>query len=125
MSLRWTVASLAFTAVAALGAESRVAIRVSPELSFAPANLKVRTMVATSRENRSVEVIAESAQFYRSSEIELDGERAPRMQIVEFRSLPSGIYDVRAILKGPGGHRLAVAERQINIIESGITDRYR
>jgi hypothetical protein len=125
MTLRPLVASLAFTAVAALGAESRLTLGVTPVMSFAPANLKVRAVVSANEENRSIEVIAESAEFYRSGEIELDGDRAPRTTMVEFRSLPSGVYEIRAILKGPGGNRLAIAERQINIIESGIADRYR
>jgi hypothetical protein len=119
------VASLAFAVGAVLGAESRLAIRVTPVMSFAPANLMVRAVVTANEENRSIEVIAESDAFYRSSEIDLDGGRAPRTAMFEFRSLPSGVYDVRAILKGPGGSRLATAERQINIIESGITDRYK
>ena len=123
MSLRSIPAILVFTAVAAFGAETRLTIRVSPLLSFAPANLMVRTVVAAHEENRSIEVIAESAGFYRSSEIELDGDRAPRTTMFEFRSLPSGVYEVRAILKGPGGNRLASADRRINIIEGGAADR--
>jgi hypothetical protein len=123
MGLRAVAASLAFVAVAALGAESRVAIRVSPVLSFAPANLMVRTTVVANEENRSIEVIAESEGFFRSSEIELDGDRAPRTTMFEFRSLPSGVYDVRAILKGPGGNRLASAERRVNVMEGGVGDR--
>jgi hypothetical protein len=123
MSLRTVAVILAFTAGAAVGAESRLAIRVSPVLSFAPANLMVRTVVAANQENRSIEVIAESDGFYRSSEIELDGDRAPRTTMFEFRSLPSGVYDVRAILKGPGGNRLASVERQVNVMEGGAADR--
>ena len=123
MSLRWIPAILTFSAVAALGAESRLAIRVSPLLSFAPANLMVRAVVAANEDNRSIEVVAESSGFYRSSEIELDGDRAPRTTMIEFRSLPSGIYDVRAVLKGPGGNRLAVAERQVNIIDTSSSER--
>src|ERR1700737_2301517 len=75
-----------------LGAGARLSMRVSPSLSFAPANLFVRAMIETDRANRGVEIVAESSDFYRSSEIELAGDQAPRTTTFEFRSLPPGTY---------------------------------
>lgn len=99
-------------------ANERLSIRVSPSVAFAPANLVVRTTVEPDPSNRSMEIIAESSEFYRSSEIQLDGEDAPRTSVFQFRSLPSGEYSVKAILKGPGGRELATVDRHVNVVES-------
>jgi hypothetical protein len=96
----------------------RMTIRVSPAIAFAPANLVVRTTIAADPDNRAVEIVAESTEFYRSSEIQLDGERAPRTSQFEFRSLPPGMYEVKAILRGASGERAAVRQ-QVNVIGSG------
>lgn len=85
-----------------LGAGARLSMMVSPSLSFAPANLSVRARIEADRANRAVEIVAESIDFYRSSEIELAGEQAPRTALFEFRSLPPGTYQVRATLLGAG-----------------------
>jgi hypothetical protein len=101
------------------GASQRLSIKVSPAVAFAPANLIVRAMVEADRDNRSIEIVAESGDFYRSSEVELDGDDAPRVKSFEFRSLPEGTYRVRATLHGPGGQERAMAETHVDIIDSG------
>jgi hypothetical protein len=100
-----------------LGASDKLSMLVSPSVAFAPANLVVRTTVEADQQNRAIEIIAEADRFYRSSEIQLDGEHAPRTSTFEFRSLPTGMYSVRAVLKGQGGHHLATTERTVNIVE--------
>jgi hypothetical protein len=106
--------------LSAAGADDiqRITIRVSPALSFAPANLIVRTTIASDPENRAVEVVAESPEFYRSSEIQLEGERAPRTSVFEFRSLPPGRYEVRATLRGSSGRERASVHEQVNVMAS-------
>lgn len=103
-----------------LGAEERLTMRVSPTYSFAPANLVVRTTVVADPDNRAIEVAAESPDFYRSSRIQLDGDRAPRISLFEFRGLPGGTYQVSAVLIGAGGERTG-AHRQV--IVNGDNDR--
>ncbi len=106
-----------------LGAGERIAMKVSPAVAFAPANLVVRAMIEANADNRAVEIIAESADFYRSSQIQLEGDRAPRINQFEFRSLPPGTYEVRAMLIGADGQHTASARQQVNIIASGVGDR--
>jgi hypothetical protein len=105
-----------------LGAGGRITMRVSPAVAFAPANLVVRATIEADAANRAVEVIAESADFYRSSEIQLEGERAARTNTFEFRSLPPGAYEVRATLFGASGPR-GIVRQQVNVIASGAGDR--
>jgi hypothetical protein len=109
---------LAATAVA--GAKEAVSIRVSPAFSFAPANLVIQTSVEPDPDNRSMEVIADSPEFYRSSTIALEGDRAPKTTRFEFRSLPPGDYEVTANLIGADGRHRAIAHAQVNVIESGL-----
>ena len=59
-----------------LGAGERMTMKVSPAVAFAPANLIVRATVDADADNRAIEIVAESTDFYRSSEIQLDGDQA-------------------------------------------------
>lgn len=107
-----------------VGAGERMTMKVSPAVAFAPANLVVRTTVEADADNRSIEIVAESPDFYRSSEIQLEGDKAARTTTFEFRSLPSGTYEVRAKLIGPDGHARAAVRQQVNVMSSGAGDRF-
>jgi hypothetical protein len=97
-------------------AGDRVSIRVSPAVGFAPANLLVRATVDVNAENRTLEIIAESPDFYRSSEITLDGDHAAKVTQLQFKSLPRGYYEVRAVLKGVSGREIAWTATNVNIV---------
>jgi hypothetical protein len=97
-------------------AAERLSLRVSPAVAMAPATLRVRATVEPKYENRSIQIIAESEEFYRSSEVSLEGDRAPRTNLLEFRGLPAGAYQVRAILKGVSGKELASTNVHLNIV---------
>jgi len=118
------VAALSLTAALPLGAKERekpreaLTISVTPAISFAPGTLTVRATVESNAANRAVEIVAESEDFYRSSEIQLDGDNAPRTSTFEFRSLPPGIYEVRAVLYGLSGDSRAEVRQQVNVMSS-------
>ena len=99
----------------------RVSIRVTPAVSYAPANLVIRATVERDDANRAMVVEAESPSFYRSSEISLDGARAPRVTMLQFRGMPGGDYEVRAVIRGSMGEELAATETHVSIV--GDTDR--
>ena len=119
-SAAWLGAALMVVS-APLGAGERLVLKVSPAVSFAPANLVVRATIEADAANRGVQVSAESVDFYRSSEIELDGENAPRTNTFEFRSLPPGVYEVRVNLLGGDGRTRASVRQAINVIQSGAS----
>jgi hypothetical protein len=54
---------------------------------------------------------------WRSSQLPLEGERAPITIMLEFRGLPSGEYRVAAIPIDSSGHRRAVTQRPVSIID--------
>lgn len=87
---------------------SGLTLQVSPAVSLAPATVKVRTTVTADPDNPAIEVIAKSLDFYRSSEIQIDGDQAPRTFGLEFRSLPGGTYRVTAVLIGTSGEHSRV-----------------
>jgi len=92
---------------------------VTPAQALAPSPLRVRVRIEPSGENRSLTVSADSGGFYRSSEIPLDGERAPKTIEVEFREVPEGAYDILGIVKDSAGHQRFVVRRSANVIGPG------
>jgi hypothetical protein len=80
-------------------------LQVSPAVSRAPAVLTVRVNVEASADNRLLEVVAESPDFYRSSQIQIDGANAAPVNTFEFRNLPPGFYRVTGVLVGVHGRR--------------------
>src|SRR5258708_1894858 len=112
------IAFLMLTATLPTGAGDKLALKVSPSVAFAPANLAVRAMVEADAQNRAIEIVAESDDFYRSSEVQLDGDRAPRTNTFEFGSLPPGMYEVRATLLGARGEHRAAMRQQVNVMSS-------
>lgn len=107
-----------------VGAGERMTMKVSPAVAFAPANLVVRTTIEADAGNRAIEIVAESQDFYRSSEMQLEGDKAARTTMFEFRSLPPGTYEVRAKLLGADGQARAAVRQQVNVIAAGAGDRF-
>jgi hypothetical protein len=91
-----------------LNSSEPLRMHVSPAVARAPAVLTVRETVEAASENRLLQVVAESPDFYRSSQIEIDGAKASPLQVFEFRNLPSGVYQVTGVLVGVNGPRATV-----------------
>jgi hypothetical protein len=119
MNVRLVFLSLLIITLTAAGdAAGRLNLNVSPAVAFAPANLTVRATIESDPQNQAVTIVAESPDFYRSSEIALEGDRAPRTTMLQFRALPTGTYEVKATLFGPGGRARAVARQQVNVVST-------
>jgi len=119
VNARFLVLGLMLTATAAVGANPSLGIKVSPAVSFAPANLIIRTSVDPDADNRALEVVAQSADFYRSSTVTLDGDRAAKTTQFEFRSLPPGEYEISVVVTDAGGRQRAISRTQARVVESG------
>jgi len=114
---RWTLVFGLIVAAATAGrASESVAIRVSPAIAFAPADLVIRTRIEPDEHNRAIAIVADSDSFYRSSSIQLDGDRAPKTTTVTFHSVPAGEYDITASLIGPDGHSTALAHTTVMVV---------
>ena len=66
MSVHTSVFGLAVMMTTVVGATEPIEMQVSPALSFAPANLVIRTRVEPDASNRAMEVVADSEGFYRA-----------------------------------------------------------
>ena len=97
-------------------------MRLTPAVALEPAQLTIRASIEADSDNRALEIVAESTDFYRSSEISLDGESAPRLNVFEFKNLPTGTYYVTGVLIGSRGHR-AVVSRVFRVEPAGGSTR--
>jgi hypothetical protein len=120
MKVRRVFGVLAMTmAGISAGAGDKITLNASPQISFAPAHLTIRTDIEPDTANRAIEIIIDSPDFYRSTTIDLEGDQAPRTSVFEFRDVPGGVYEVSARLLGQSGNPRAVARRQIDVLRTG------
>jgi hypothetical protein len=83
-------------------------MQVSPAVSRAPAILTVRVTVEPAADNRALEIMAESPTFFRSSQVQLEGDHGAPVNVFRFRDLPTGLYQVTGVLVGVHGPRATV-----------------
>ncbi len=107
---------LLIAAAGPLLAGEQLTMKVSPEVAFAPADLFVRASIEADNQNRALEVVLDSPDFYRSSLVALDGEQAPRTTVFELRNVPRGVYVVTTRLLGPSGQIRSSVRRSVNVI---------
>jgi hypothetical protein len=100
-------------------AGDKLAMRVSPAYSYEPASLTIQLSIEPDAENRMVRVMAESAESYRSSDIQLEGDRAPRTNVISYRGLPAGDYEVRSVLFGAHGQERAMVSLAVTVLGAG------
>lgn len=108
------VSSLATTA-SADDPERPLHVRVSPAMAHAPADVYIYVSVARRPDNRLLRVSAESDDFFRSSETQLDGDHSARVTVVRFRELPPGDYEIRAELVVSTGRTVDTAKRSVEV----------
>src|SRR5262245_32647983 len=96
-------------------AKEPLSIDVSPSVSFAPADLRIRTSIEPDANNRAITIAADSDGFYRASAIQLDGDRSPKTTMLTFHSLPPGDYDVTAAVIGADGKPRALAHTRVAV----------
>ena len=122
---RITLAALTITgliiATLSVNANEKLTLRVTPNVSSAPSTVTVRAYVAPNEKNRLLRIEADSGEFFRSSQVQLDGDKAPTLTEFRFNSLPSGEYTVEAVLKDSTGQETIV--RRTALVLSGLTER--
>ena len=107
------------TTAAPINAGEWMTMAVSPRQSFSPTNLRVQLRLQPSADNRLLDVIADSPDFFSRSQIQLEGDRAPKTLIVEFRGVPSGEYEVSGFLLNSIGIPRAVTRQDVWVLPSG------
>jgi hypothetical protein len=103
-------------------AAARLSLKVTPQAAFAPVNLRVSVTIEPNASNRTLAVMADSEDFYRSSEVPLEGDRAPHVVTVEFRGVPGGDYQITGMLIDQTGESRGIAQQLARVL-SPATDR--
>ena len=104
----WLIAVL-ISSVTPLAAGEPLKLRL-PQPAAAPANVLIQVSVEPNADNRSLQLVIESDRYYRSSDVPIDGDKERRTHAFEFRNLPSGSYEIRAVLIASGGKPRAFAD---------------
>jgi hypothetical protein len=84
-------------------AKEIVEIKVHGYYFAAPATVPMTIAVEPGEKNRVLVVEVDSDNYFRSSGVELDGEKEKRLHALEFRSLPAGEYTLRAEVRSKTG----------------------
>jgi hypothetical protein len=123
MRMRRSVILIAATAllgaVSGSAADGRLRIEVTPRISQAPAQVRIRAIVTPSADNRGLRIMADSGDFFRSSYLSLDGADAAPITEMSFKNLPGGEYEVTVTLVDSQGHSASVDRRTIMVTAGG------
>lgn len=90
-----TAATLTMLPIRGSGAEI-VQIHLRGHYFSAPATVIVNLAIEPDADNHRLMIEADSARFYRSSELELSGASEKRIHTIQFKNLPEGTYTLRA-----------------------------
>jgi len=80
--------------------------------------------VAKNSDNRWLTIEADSGDFFRSSEIQLDGDRAPLVTEIRLPNLPGGDYTVVAVLRNNMGEETIVRRTALVLSKFGEPPRH-
>jgi len=117
--MRWSrlwLFGLALSTAAVVGAGQPVSIRVNPAIAVAPTMLAISVSVSPQPQNRALEIVVDSSDFYRLSRVQLEGDRAPVVSTMKIDSVPAGDYEVTATVIGADGRRGSMARTFVEVM---------
>jgi len=120
--IRALAVGIAIATTTVVSAKEPVSIRVNPAIGIAPADVNIRVSVERDASNRGLQIVADSDSFFRSSLIQLEGDRAPVTTTMQLHGLPGGEYAVTAVVIGANGQQRAIARAQVNIVGAAGID---
>lgn len=96
--LAWIVGGVS-VAIIGLASLSRAELAVDVRrYHAAPAQISLLVRVQRDQANRQLIVIADSGEFARRSDEQLDGAAAPSVRWIRWRDMPAGDYEVLAVV---------------------------
>ena len=101
-------------------AKDNVEIRLNGRFFAEPATVQLIVAVEPNAENRRLRVEADGDSMYRSTEIDLAGDKDQRLHTVEFKNLSAGGYTLRAQVLSNESVR-SQAEQEIMVTGDGVT----
>ena len=99
---------LLLVGAASQAADSPVALSIRPTVLFAGRDVRATVRTPRDSRNRELRIVVEAADYYASSDVQLDGVDAAATHQFNWRELPSGAYRVEATLtRDDGQHETA------------------
>jgi hypothetical protein len=95
--------------------EAIINVRLSPP-AFEPRDMRVFVQVKPHPDNRLLRLVIDADDYYRSTDIPLDGADAPKTHSLVWRSVPPGRYIFSATVYGPGGSRGQFIQQRSDIV---------
>jgi hypothetical protein len=114
--LAWVTVGAVTPIIAAAAAKGPVSFVVPISTMVAPANVFVQVLIERNPDNRSMRISIESADYFSSSEMELDGERSARLRVLTFREVPAGEYELRGEVLGEHGKVRASTHALVRVV---------
>jgi hypothetical protein len=96
-----------------------LSLRLTPRFVSAPGYVRSLIRVAPHADNRLLRITIDSDSYYRSSDIELDGDAAAESHFIDWKSLPAGKYQFTVTVMGSTGPR---AQRHLDFRVLGLGD---
>jgi len=87
--------------------ERPIELRLTSRYALSPAVVRSLVRVAPHADNRTLRVVIDSENYYRSSDVQLDGEHAAQSHFFSWAALLPGAYEVTVTVLGPDGPRAA------------------
>jgi hypothetical protein len=101
---------------------SPLTLRVTPRLVWIGSAVQALVRVSPDDRNRFLRITVDSPDYYRSSDVMLDGANARRTHLVLLTSLPAGSYAVQAVVYGASGERGRI-EQKFDVLSVQDNDR--
>jgi hypothetical protein len=86
-------------------------LSVTPRLAWIGSAVKALVRVSPDDRNRLLRITVDSSDYYRSSDVALDGAEARRSHLLFLSSLPAGSYAIEAVVYGPSGERGRIQQK--------------
>ena len=99
-----------------LKAPDELTLSLTPRFVTAPGFVRSLVRVAPHAENRRLRISIESEGYFRSSDIELDGDSAPESHWIDFKAVPAGRYEMTVVVLGPGDSQRATRRLPFQVI---------
>lgn len=126
-ALRETTAALAGAPARAVVAQAdkpvdEVTLRLTPRFVSAPGYLRSLIRVTPNAANRVLRVEIDSAEYYRSSDVQLDGASAPTSHFMDWKAVPAGKYDLIVSVLDPSGDARVVRHLDFQVLGTRTED---
>lgn len=83
---------------------------------FEPATLAIKIQVTPAEQNRAIVLSLNGDDYFRSSDLPLQGLAGPKTSWVTFPRVPAGSYTLSAIVLDAGNHMLERKDQTVFVI---------